>query len=260
MKKLEEMQSEPLTLSTKDLFVNRKAQRELQKWKVDKIVREFNPRLVNRIKVSFRDGKYWVFDGQHTMEALIKINGGKDCLVRCEVFYGLTEEDEAELFIQQNGASTKVSVLDKMRVKSNYGGEDEINLARDSNLAGVRVDFTSGKALNKITAVNTLMKCYKSMTREQYISMIRTIRDAWQGIPESFCKEILLGMTRFYLVYGGKFKDKDLALSLRNVSPVAIAREGRGRLGISDGTAYARVILGIYNNKRRSGRLDENLL
>lgn len=260
MRLLKDMKHEPLTLSTKDLFVNEKAQRGLDQGKVSRIVREFNPLVVSPIKVSFRDGKYWIIDGQHTVAALIKLNGGKDCLVRCEVYYGLTEADEAELFILQTGASTKVSTADKMRVRANYGGEEEINLMHDSDVAGVRVDFTKGQAMNKITAVSTLMKCYKLLTREQYISMLRTIRDAWQGIPDSFCKEVLLGMTMFYLVYDGKFNDKDLASALRKVAPIAIARDGRGRVGAKDGRAYARIILGLYNNRRSANRLDENLL
>lgn len=258
MRMLKDGMIENKVLNTRDLVVNNKAQRELKMWKVNRIVREFNPLLVNPIKVSFRNGKYYVFDGQHTMESLKVINGG-DCLVKCSVYYGLTEADEAELFIEQTGCSTKVTAADKMRVRFNYGGEDEQDMVRAAELAGVRVDFTGGEALNKCTAVKTLMECYKRLNREQFIDMLVTLRLAWQGVPQSFCKEVLKGATVFYATYWKEFKAKDLISSLARVRPVTIAREGRGAMGARNGTSYARFILGVYNSGRRTRRLEDRL-
>lgn len=251
-------QMQEMMLNTKDLIVNGKAQRELQPWKVKKIVKEFNPLLVNPIKVSFRNGKYYVFDGQHTMEALKEVSNG-NCPVRCVVYYGLTEADEAELFIQQSGVSSKVSAADKMRVRYNYGGEAERDMVRAAELAGVRVDFTGSEAVNKCTAVKTLMDCYKILDRKAFIDMLVIIREAWDGVPGSFSKEVLKGMTRFFSVYYRDFKDKDLISSLSRIRPVTIAREGRGAIGAQNGTSYARFILSLYNNGRRTRRLEDRL-
>ena len=44
-------------------------QRRLRPAVVDNIVKEFNGDTFNEPKVSNRDGKYWVFDGQHTLAA-----------------------------------------------------------------------------------------------------------------------------------------------------------------------------------------------
>jgi len=251
-------QMQEMMLNTKDLIVNSKAQRELQPWKVKKIVKEFNPLLVNPIKVSFRNGKYYVFDGQHTREVLKVVNGG-DCPVRCVVYYGLTEADEADLFIQQTGVSTRVTAADKMRVRYNYGGEAERDMVRAAELAGVRVDFTGGEAINKCTAVKTLMDCYKILDRKAFIDMLAIIREAWDGVPGSFSKEVLKGMTKFFETYYKEFKEKDLVSSLSRIRPATIAREGRGALGARNGTSYARFILSVYNNGRRTRRLDDRL-
>lgn len=251
-------QMQEMMLNTKDLIVNGKAQREIQPWKVKKIVKEFNPLLVNPIKVSFRSGKYYVFDGQHTVAALKEVNGG-DCTVRCVVYYGLTEADEAELFIQQTGVSTRVSAADKMRVRFNYGGEVERDMVRAAEMAGVRVDFTGGEAVNKCTAVKTLMECYKILDRRAFIDMLATIRATWDGVPGSFSKEVLKGMTKFFEVYYKEFKEKDLISSLARIRPVTIAREGRGAIGAKNGTSYARFILGVYNSGRRTRRLEDRL-
>lgn len=247
-------------LNTRDLCVNPKAQRELNKTKVNRIVNNFNPLLVNPIKVSFRNGKYWVFDGQNTMAALKVRAGNKDCSVKCKIYYGLTELDEANLFIEQNGYSTNVSTADKLRVLYNYGDESVRDMVKAAELAGVRVDFTKGQAYFKVTAVQTLYKCYQMLTREQFIDMLATIRSTWLGIPESFSKEILNGMTKFYLSYWNEFKNKDLAKSLSKIPPAAIVREGRGfGAASSTSTVYARAILRQYNNNRSTHRLEDKL-
>ena len=78
-------------------------QRLIKTRKVKKIVDNFDQNLVNVVKVSFRDGVYWDFDGDHTVVSCKEHNGGKDLAIWCKVFYGMTYEDEAYYFAKQNG-------------------------------------------------------------------------------------------------------------------------------------------------------------
>ena len=55
------------------------------------------------------NGKYYAFDGQHTIEARKRLNGNKDCDIVCKVFFGMTPEEEARLFAAQTGTSSKPS-------------------------------------------------------------------------------------------------------------------------------------------------------
>ena len=73
-------------------------QRELNTDRVHKIVKQFDERVANEPKVSYRDGRYYVFDGQHTIAARVERNGGKPLMILCKVYYGLTEKEEARLF------------------------------------------------------------------------------------------------------------------------------------------------------------------
>ena len=252
--------TETRRINTKQLLIDQMYQRHLNKSKVTKIVKEFDPLLVNPVKCSFRDGKYYVFDGQHTIAALKLRNKGKDLDVVCTVFYGLTQADEAHYFVQQTGISSGVNTNEKLRAEFNFGNEEVISMVRAAEFAGVRVDFTKGQAINKVTAVDALFKCWKRLDREQFISMLQTIRTTWDGDPESYRREILNGMTAFYKAYWGQFTDKKLTSSLRNISPSTIVREGRS-IGASAHAAssYARIILRAYNRNRTSGRLDDKL-
>ena len=50
-------------------------QRKIDAARVERIVNSFDPRLANEVKVSFRDGKFYVFDGAHKLSALKRIRG-----------------------------------------------------------------------------------------------------------------------------------------------------------------------------------------
>ena len=97
------------------IVIDEDYQRELDQNRVKRIVANFNPDLVNPIKVSYRNGKYYVFDGQHTLAALKMRNGGKDLMVECKIYRGLSEADEAILFSEQNGISRQVATNAKLK-------------------------------------------------------------------------------------------------------------------------------------------------
>lgn len=85
-----------VVLDSRELVIPRTTyQRTLNEDRVRRIAAEFDERIANEPKVSCRDGRYYVFDGQHTIAARKLLNGGRDLPIRCKVFYGLTESDEA---------------------------------------------------------------------------------------------------------------------------------------------------------------------
>lgn len=73
-------------------------QRKLNIPNVEKMSAEFTELIANPPKVSYRDGHYFVFDGQHTIVTRRAMNGGQDLPIICKVYEGLTEEEEAMLF------------------------------------------------------------------------------------------------------------------------------------------------------------------
>lgn len=93
-------------------------QRMLRMEKVSQIAENFSEYIANEPKVSYRDGRFYVFDGQNTVEARRTCNGGKDVTIRCKVFYGLTKEDEATLFAIQTGNATCLTAGERASCKS----------------------------------------------------------------------------------------------------------------------------------------------
>ena len=91
-------------------------QRVLRTRKVEEISATFSEYVANEPRVSYRDGRYHVFDGQNTIEARIACNGGHDLPILCKVFHGLSKKDEALLFAVQTGISTDLTSWQKMRM------------------------------------------------------------------------------------------------------------------------------------------------
>ena len=80
-----------------------------------KMSAEFTELIANPPKVSYRDGHYFVFDGQHTIVTRRAMNGGQDLPIICKVYEGLTEEEEAMLFSRQTGVSTPLTAGAELR-------------------------------------------------------------------------------------------------------------------------------------------------
>lgn len=84
-----------MCLNSSELIVPRDTyQRALHPARVARIAKEFDERVANEPKISFRDGHYYVMDGQNTIAARKFLNGGEDLQIRCKVYFGMTEREE----------------------------------------------------------------------------------------------------------------------------------------------------------------------
>lgn len=243
-------------LSTKLLIVDKEYQREVQQDRVKKIVSRFNPNLVNPVKVSHRNGKYYVFDGQHTLASLKKVHGDKPIMVDCKVYEGLSREDEARLFAEQNGIARNVESIAKYKALYISGDVDICEMVRLTEQSGLFIDFSKSKKDNRIVAVSKAYKIFKSVSASEYVEILSIIKEAWDGIPESLNTEILGGMFMFHKTYKGCYNRQLFIRQLSKVSPTVIIREGKAALSGGD-TRYARQILNLYNKKLRNNRLTD---
>ena len=95
--------------SSKLVYPRELYQRGVERKRVELIAAHFNEYVANEPKVSFRNGQFIVTDGQHTIEGRILRNGGKDLSILCKVYTGMTVEQEALLFAEQNGFSAPLT-------------------------------------------------------------------------------------------------------------------------------------------------------
>ena len=85
-------------------------QRPVNPKEVERLIREWDERLLDPVTVSFRDGRFYVVDGQHRISAMRKMNGGRGVMVDCKVYDGLTYEQEADLCYKLDKAKKRLSL------------------------------------------------------------------------------------------------------------------------------------------------------
>ena len=128
----------------------------------------FDERIANEPKVSYRDNRFFVFDGQHTIAARKLLNNGEDLPVKCKVYFDMTEKDEALLFAQQTGVSAPLSA--GARLRANIFGGDPIAIAflEANNDIGIEIDYDQERGLNRIGCIQTAYDAYNSIGEERY--------------------------------------------------------------------------------------------
>jgi len=145
--------------SSKLIYPREIYQRGVQRKRVELIAADFNEYVANEPKISFRNGKYYVVDGQHTIEARILRNGGEDLPILCKVYTGLTMEQEALLFAEQNGHSAPLTAGIKLRAKVVGGDAPSKAFLAATNRVGLAFNY-DGLQLSdyRISCVGTALK------------------------------------------------------------------------------------------------------
>lgn len=229
-------------------------QRQLEMKRVENIAKEFNGDIFNEPKVSYRDGTYWIFNGQHSVAVWKKIHNNEDKPLTCKVYRGMTWLDECEAFIAQNGLDKDPTTNEKLKAAYNSNDPDVTDMVSKAELCGFTVDFIASKTPTRIVATSALIKAYKSLGSDAFLDMMTAIRDSWYGDIDAVSQQIISGMATFYKTYWGYFERTDLVAKLKRVKPGDIIREGKSCT--TRRNAYSQEICKIYNVKRSSRKLD----
>jgi hypothetical protein len=242
-------------ISPKILRVDPEYQRMLDERRVERIVKEFNGDTFNEPKVSYREGVYWIFDGQHSVAVWRKIYGDKP--IMCKVFRGMTWLDECEAFVQQNGYAKDPTTNQKLKARYNAKDEEIVDMVRLAELCGFIVDFQSNKIPTRIVCTSALVKAYKKLGADAYLDMLTAIKEAWYGDIDALNQNIIKGLTCFYHTYRGNFKHDELVKALKRISPAEIMRNGKNYTGRAN--SYTREIVKAYNFHKKNRLNDSEL-
>ena len=244
-------------LSTGELYSGQPYQRPVLDRTVDKLVREWDPRLLTPLVVSYRDGRYYLVDGQHRVCAMRKKNGGKDVTALCRVYHGLTYEQEAELYYKLDRAKGHLRLSHATKALVESGADAEIiEIKRLLEGAGFvwALDKPTGEPF-EVEATRAVINAYRLLGGAAFSRMLGLIAGAWHGTPNSLKASIFSGMALFVKTYETELVDQIFIKRLSAVDPDEIIR--RGKVDFSTNKAalrFARVILSKYNSQQRGGR------
>ena len=193
----------------------------------------------------------------HTIEGCILLNGGEDRPILCKVYTGLTMEQEALLFAEQNGHAAPLSAGIRLRAKVVGGDAPSKAFVAATNRVGLSLNYDSMQLSDyRISCVGTALKLYDQLGEEIYCEALRHIVEAWEGRPDSFRAAVLRGVMYFVQLYHGQYSAERLVRALSGVHPMELYRISRDNPAKLPGwRRYVYPIYTTYNGKCRKDAL-----
>lgn len=246
-------QAQIRTIKLGDIRVSPAAQRELNQSRVNKILDSLDMERLGTITVSSRDGFYWLIDGQHRFNALKAYwgDGYEEWEIEAWCYFDLTEEQEAEKFLQHNEVLA-VNAYDKFKVGVTAGRPVECDVDRIVRSLGLKVARTQGDGA--ISAVSALTQVYGKYGAVGLRDVLTTIRDAFGD--RAFEAVMITGLAQFRGRYDGRLDPVRLVSKLNHtaggvkgvLNKAAYIRE---QVGQPMPTCVAAAINQVYNQGAR---------
>ena len=245
-----------ILLNTATLASSQSYQRDVDYKKIAYIVSNYDKHQFGIPKVSYRDGEYYVYDGQHRIAAYKAMNGDRDGFIQCEVHFNLTYEDEAKYFAEQYAGSTKIDIIYKWRALFEAKEEPVYTIVNAVREIGIEVEFTKSKAVNRIVALSELNKMWLKLKEVETLKVLSLMKKAWGKDVNCYNKNILDGIKEFFFVYGDEIDEDMFVSQMKKIEPVLIEAKGKSDMVSKGGLKFAKVIWDQYNRNLRINRLD----
>lgn len=230
-------------------------QKDLNIERIRRIVEKFDINRMRPIEVSYRDGRYWVFDGQHRANAYLLMGFAR---IPCIVHYGLTYEQEAYLFARQQDEVGSVNANHKWNALVEAKDEETLEIVKLCKQYGFTV-LAKNNHGNNIKCVSRLRKFYRELGPTKLMAVLMALRDAWNYMPHSVDCPIFDGITILVKTYP-EFDYGRLAKVLSDTTPKLVLRDMEDEFhGVrGEGRRAAFQILKLYNRqlKNKNARLN----
>lgn len=210
-------------VSIDKLVVDGKYQRPVEEKRVERIVNEFDSKLLGTLELSERkNGTFAVIDGQHRYEALKRV-GRKT--VPSLVHKNLTVKEEADLFARTNMGRKPLTPVQRFRAQVFAGDPQAVAISKIVTKCGFKVDYSeTSTELGAIASVVALEQAYRNHGGEHLTQMLETIRDLWFGERYAVSANIIRGMGKFLMMYGENLNQTHLDRLSRTPSQAIVRR------------------------------------
>ena len=181
-------------------------QKEFNQQRADRMAADFKLEGLGRLVVNHRDGVFYIIDGCHRHDALLK-NGFGEYDIECDVYQDLSDDEMARVFLLH--ANRRVmSAFEKFSVKVEAKSPRELDILR--TVEGNRLKVTRSREAGCINAVSALGKVY-DMAGAKILGMtLRTLRDAYDGDPAAFDGPLIAGLGGVFNRFNGRTHEKNL--------------------------------------------------
>ncbi len=199
-------------LKASELVVDERYQRDLKISQVNAIVRQFNWFLVNPVKVVRRDdGKYYVFDGQHTVRAIVKYTGDPDIYIECVLYQDIPYEVENALFSYQTGISRGLTIKDKYKADLERGCPYAVDIQNVLDALNIPVVGGGGKSKG-VQIGEWLISIYNDYGKERVYDVLEFCKECFDG---RFVGKLVEGVNIVFTEYGDTISKEKLKKGIK---------------------------------------------
>lgn len=231
--------------------------RPIKRERVNEIKRDYYEPLADAAKVSYRDGGYYIIDHQHLAQAQYERNGkDPNTLIKCQVFNGLTYQEEADLYYRYNTSSKPPTFKEKLIGLIEAGDANAIKFRDTVEECG----WVIGS--NSLNAVEKAWRIFNTTDGEQRLAEILvTANKCWPGEPRGVRAQMLDGFLVFFRNHPDYKKDR-LVKVLSQYQPSELMRKASSYYKQMDSRSFTlsyctySIIVNAYNKGLRgSGKL-----
>lgn len=232
----------------RNLVANQDYQRSLSLSHVAKTADNFDLLQINPVKVSYRDGTYFVFNGQHTIETIARVSGSRDTPVWCMVYHDLEYQTEADIFAKQQKFVKPLSSYEIFMANIEAGNDMQLNIK--SLVESYNLSLSGSKVVpNSICAISALEYIYTKYGMGILDQTLYLLVATWEGDPFSLAANMLKAVAKLLVCYENSLRPEIFQTRLSRYSAKEITRVAKERRCGSLGFAEALII--YYNKKTR---------
>lgn len=235
-----------------DMHVSPVAQRRYNRAQAESYAADLKLESLGFPVLNKRDGRWYIIDGQHRVQALRMADFGEYKL-ECECYFGLSEAEEADLFLERNNRRT-VTPFDRFRIALTAQRATELAVRDAVELTGLRV--AKGSRDGNVSAVAALLSIYENGGAVMLSRTLAILRDAYGAIHVSLSSEMIRGLGLVCQRYNGDMDDEAVTVKLSSASlqtllaTASVLKRQTGRRG--DECIAAAVVELV--NRGRGGR------
>ena len=232
-------------------------QRPVRERRLRELERDWDPGMLEPLVVSFRDGKFYLVDGQNRVVLQRRMKGG-DFKALCKLYHGLTYEAEAKLCWKLDRSRAKLSNAQSVNARIEAGDDPELmEIHRLIEANGFKWELTKTIPGDyEIIAVRAVINAYHLLGSAAFDRMLRLMKAAWMGSPSSLRAGFISGMALFLKTYETQLKDQTAINRLSGIDPEEVIWRGNTDFSTNrTALRYARVLLKKYNSYRGGGKL-----
>lgn len=182
-------------------------QRSTDKKHINTLASEFNRLYANCLIVSYRDGYFWIIDGQHRYKAAV-IKGIKT--MTCIIVTGLTLKQEAKMFKDLNVNHRKPNPYTIFAANICNGDTSDSEVARDMQIKRICDKYnievkkfghgTTSKTLRCLTCVQEMVESasYDGVACFEWIVDLLNVTD-WADDLDAYRSEIVSMLKTFWI-------------------------------------------------------------